>query len=63
MKKARIFNDNIGCPVCGNEAIGGMGINVEGILTIREMYCMDCDTSWHDVYRLVDKIIHEYDGE
>lgn len=42
------------CPFCKSPNIEGVaGVDVEGGVALQEIRCMDCDSLWHDVYRLI----------
>ena len=42
------------CPYCGSLHIEGVaGVNVEGGMALQEIRCLDCDSAWQDIYRLI----------
>ena len=45
------------CPNCGSRDIEGGPIDVEGTGAVQEMKCLDCGSSWEDVYSL-DKYVN-----
>lgn len=49
------YADNAGhCPVCESDEIEGCeGVRIEDNLALQDVYCLDCESTWTDVYRLV----------
>ncbi len=44
------------CPACGSFNTSGGPVDVDGGYAFQEIDCLECDSSWTDVYRLVGYI-------
>lgn len=49
------------CPVCGGDEIEGGPVQIESCAAWQEMGCINCGSSWHDVYDLIEYQL-QYDG-
>jgi len=48
------------CPSCGGENINYDGFDARGITrTYQEVFCMDCEYEWDDVYQLIGYISND----
>jgi len=43
------------CPVCGHTDIEGGSVEVDGATAKQECGCVNCGSSWTDVYVLADR--------
>lgn len=40
------------CPFCNSQNLEWDNIDVEGIVAKQEVWCLDCEKEWYDVYKL-----------
>ena len=44
--------DGTVCPHCGSDQIEGDGVRVESPHAFQEVWCLECEKTWTDVYKL-----------
>jgi len=47
------------CPFCNSEQLEGLPIDVVNGRALQEIYCVDCQASWTDIYTLTSYTIIE----
>ena len=50
--KKYVDNNGTNCPVCGSDNIEGEEVEVLAGSARQDVYCLECDATWTDVYSL-----------
>jgi len=44
------------CPFCGSEDVEGGSMDVDTGYVSQEVTCLECDSTWNDLYKLIDVV-------
>ena len=47
-----LASGGLNCPVCGKDNLEGDSIDISKAGSSQEVYCLDCESSWTDLYTL-----------
>jgi Zn ribbon nucleic-acid-binding protein len=53
-KRKYLSSGGARCPYCGSEDIQGESVQIEEGAAVQEVSCIDCDSQWYDIYKLVN---------